>query len=85
VVWVGGALISVDQTEIQVQEEVGSRVTVALLGANATTFYRAAGGAWASVPMPAAGTGQPACVEALFARPSLLALRVFLGASCGPS
>jgi hypothetical protein len=84
-VWVGGALISIDQTEIQVQEGVGSRVTVELLGANATTFYRPSGGAWASVPRPAVSTGQPACVEALLAKPALLALRVFLGASCGPS
>jgi len=85
VVWVGGTLASIDQGELQIDEALGSRATIELLGANATAFYEASGGTWTTVARRSVSTDGLACVEALLARPRLLALRVFLGTDCGPS
>jgi hypothetical protein len=71
---------------ITIRETTGPTVTLTRLAEGATSFFRASGGAWhrlaAQAQVPAGG---PACVETLMDGQNLLALRVFLGAGCGPA
>jgi hypothetical protein len=86
VVWIGGTLVEVAADSITVRESFGSVVELQRLGRGATTFFEISGGAWAEVPDgTSVEAGQAACVETLLNGPTLLALRVFLGASCGPA
>jgi hypothetical protein len=86
VIWIGGTLTEVTGDRIEVREDFGSVVTLQRLGRGATGFFRVAGGAWGRLP---AGEqippGEQACVETLMDGSTLLALRVFLGANCGPA
>ena len=71
--------------EIVIVDSGGSRVILQRLARGATTFLRATGGRWEEVD----GAGeipprQTACIQTLMSRGNLLALRVFLGATCGP-
>lgn len=85
-VWIAGTLSAVGPQRIEVREGSGPTVTVQRLAEGATGFFEVRGGAWALLPRAAAvPPGGAACVEALMAGPALLALRVFLGAGCGPS
>lgn len=71
---------------LELKEAVGSVVTVHRLGGNATSFFRVADGAWQRVdPGSEVLIGTRACVETLMDGQTLLALRVFLGADCGPA
>jgi hypothetical protein len=71
---------------LEVKETFGSVVTVRRLGGNATTFFRASGATWQRAnPSTDARAGTKACVETLLDGRTLLALRVFLGADCGPA
>jgi hypothetical protein len=86
VVWIGGTLVEVARDSITVRETFGSVVTLQRLGRGATTFYEVVGGGWAEVSdVGSVQAGQLACVETLLNGPTLLALRVFLGSSCGPA
>jgi hypothetical protein len=85
VVWVGGTLIAIDEGQLRVDEALGARATIELLGAEATSFYRVSDGTWTTVPRRSVSPEQLVCIEALLARPRLLGLRVFLGTDCGPS
>ena len=71
---------------VEVREPSGRSVAMQRLAQGATAFFQISGSAWAQLataaPVP---TGQPACVETLMDGSNLLALRVFLGADCGPS
>ena len=71
---------------LELKEPFGSVVTLRLLGGNASAFFHVAGGAWQPADRKADATvGTTACVETLMNGRTLLALRVFLGADCGPS
>jgi hypothetical protein len=86
VVWIGGTLVEVAPDSITVREAFGSVVRLQRLGQGATTFFEVSGTDWAEVPDGASiEAGRAACVETLLNGPTLLALRVFLGASCGPA
>jgi hypothetical protein len=86
VVWIGGTLTEVDRDRVVVQEAFGAVVTLQQLGRGATAFFEVAGDAWARVSSPTSvEPGGPVCVETLLDGETLLALRVFLGASCGPA
>jgi hypothetical protein len=86
VVYIGGLLTDVAADRIEVQEPSGRVVAIQRLSQGATVFFRVAGSAWARLPTSApVPTGQPTCVETLMDGSNLLALRVFLGADCGPS
>jgi hypothetical protein len=85
VAWVSGTLTAADNAGLLVTEPSGPEVQVRLLGSGATTFFVAADGSWTPVDASAVATGEPACVEALLTAGAMLALRVFLGAECGPS
>lgn len=84
--WVGGTVDDVSADGITIREAAGPTVTMTRLAEGATSFFRAAGGAWHRLAAQAqVPTGGPACVETLMDGQNLLALRVFLGAECGPS
>ena len=60
--------------------------TLKRLGQGATVVFRASGGAWVRIdPDTGLDQGEQACMETLLSGHNLLALRVFLGADCGPT
>ena len=86
IIWVGGTLSKVAADGLQVTEALGSVVTLRRLARGATVFYRISGAAWRRLtPVAKVSAGQLACVETLLDGAHLLALRVFLGADCGPA
>jgi len=86
VIWLGGTLDDVTSERVVMLEDSGSKVSLNRLAGAATSFYRVSGGAWTllATQAPVAG-GQRACIEALLDGTVLFALRVFLGAGCGPA
>jgi hypothetical protein len=85
-VWIGGSLTGVSEASIRLRETRGSVLMLHRLARGATGFFEVAGGAWQRLPDGTPiETGQSACVETLMDKANLLALRVFLGASCGPT
>ena len=85
-VWIGGSLTAVTDASIRMREERGSVLVLHRLARGATGFFEVARGAWQRLPDGTPiDTVQPACVETLMDGANLLALRVFLGASCGPT
>jgi len=86
IVWIGGKLTELKPDRLELKEPFGSVVTVRLLGRYASAFFRVSGGAWKPAnPRAYATAGTKACIETLMNGGTLLALRVFLGADCGPS
>ncbi len=86
IIWVGGTLTDLTENRIVVQEALGASVTLKRLGKGATAFYRANLVGWGRLPADARiGTREQVCVEAALDGRNLLALRVFLGATCGPA
>lgn len=86
VAWIGGTLVAVGTSTLRIEEPSGAGVVLRRLGAGATGFYRVAAGTWQPVDPPSGpDLDEPACAETLMTGTALLALRVFLGASCGPS
>jgi hypothetical protein len=66
-------------------EGSGSLVVLQRLGMGTTAFFEVAEGRWVKLDDAAAvEEGQRVCVETLMDGSSLLALRVFLEAGCGP-
>ena len=85
-IWVGGTLSTVATDRLQITEPFGSVVTLKRLGRGATAFFRVSGGEWQRLAESSSiGTGAPVCAETLLDGTNLLALRVFLGAGCGPA
>jgi len=85
VIWLGGVLATVRADHLELREGSGSLVRLQRLAGQATSFYRVAGSSWQrqadEAPVPA---GIDACVETLLDGTTFVALRVFLGAGCGP-
>jgi hypothetical protein len=85
VIWLGGILRDVTVDHLLLQEDSGSVATLQRLAEGATGFYRVAGSSWAKLaPSAQIPAGQRACIETLMDGTNLLAIRVFLGAGCGP-
>lgn len=86
VVWVGGVLARITDRQLVIEEALGSEIALVRLGQNATAFLEPVDGAWERVD-PETGIRRRAqvCVETLLDGHNLLALRVFLGADCGPT
>jgi len=85
VVWLGGTIRAVEPARIRLREDDGSEASLQRLAGSATAFFRVAAGAWQRVdPSTGPGAEGPACVEALMDGTNLVAIRVFLGAGCGP-
>jgi hypothetical protein len=88
VVWLDGTLTEVTDAQLSVQEGRGPSIPVERFAAGATRFLRLAGDRWLELTEAETGAlqaGQQACVEALLDGRTFLALRVFLGADCGPA
>jgi hypothetical protein len=91
VVWIGGILEVVEQGQLAVREGSqgqGPRIRLERLAQGATDFYRLETGGWRELSPDEADliqVGDRVCVEALLDGRTFLALRVFLGSSCGPS
>jgi hypothetical protein len=83
---VGGTLSTVADDRVEIQEESGATVVVQRLGAGATAFLHVSGRTWRPLgSRMKPPVGGPACVQTVMAGSNLLALRVFLGADCGPA
>ena len=81
----GGTLTDVAPDHLKLKNGSGSVLTLQRLAEGATVFFRASGGVWRRLdPLAQIGRGQSACVDTVMAGSNLLALRVFLGAACGP-
>jgi len=91
VVWIAGTLEVVEPGHLAIREgsqSEGPRIRLERLAEGATDFYRLDGEAWRELPAEEVDlleVGERACVETLLDGQTFLALRVFLGASCGPS
>jgi hypothetical protein len=87
-VWLDGTLSEVGPGSLALRDGPGTVVDLERAAAGATRFFRLDGDAWAPLSeedADATAAGQEACVEALLDDRTLLALRVFLGAGCGPA
>ena len=84
-VWIGGQVTAITQRTVEMEEASGAVVLLQRLGAGATGFFRASRGEWGAVEPGAGARGEPACAEVLMDGITLLALRVFLGSTCGPT
>ncbi|HEX2026227.1 MAG TPA: hypothetical protein VHH92_07510 [Actinomycetota bacterium] len=87
-VWLDGTLAEVGPGSLALRDGASAAVDLERAAAGATRFFRLDGDAWAPLSeedADATAAGQRACVEALLDGRTLLALRVFLGAGCGPA
>jgi hypothetical protein len=87
-VWLDGTMERIDDSFLTIREGEGPQVALERAAAGGTRFFRLDGDRWAVLSEEDAAVvdaGQPACVEALLDGRNLLALRVFLGADCGPA
>lgn len=87
VVWVDGTLDAASSEELVVQEGDGPRIDIERFAAGATSFFERRGTGWTELVESEAASlpvGDEVCVEALLDEGRFLALRVFLGADCGP-
>jgi hypothetical protein len=87
-VWLEGTMEEVSEGSLSVREGQGAVVELERAVAGATRVFRLEDQEWAMLTdQEAAGVeaGQQVCVEALLDGGTLLALRVFLEAECGPA
>lgn len=87
VVWLSGRVAQTAPDRLTVVEPEGARIELVTLGSGATRVYVRDGGRWveaAEGSVASAPAGTPVCVEALLDGPHYVAIRAFLGASCGP-
>ena len=85
VVWLGGTIVEARADRIRLQQGDGSIAALQRLPGSATKVFEIAGDAWAPVaPGARVDGGKPACIETLMDGTNLVAIRVFLGAGCGP-
>jgi hypothetical protein len=85
VVWLGGTVQEVTADQMRLVQGDGAIVALQRLAEGATGFYRVVGDAWQKLGAQTdVGAGQAACIETLMDGTNLVAIRVFLGAACGP-
>jgi len=89
IVWVSGQSAAVSMTRLTIVESAGSKAVVHRLAEGATKFFVRDADTDRFVSMPEADAllvevGTPMCVESLLDERRMLALRVFVGAACGP-
>lgn len=86
-VWLDGTLEEVTDGSLAIREGQGPMVELERAAAGATRVFRLEGERWTPLSDQEASAleaGRQVCVEALLDGPTLLALRVFLEAGCGP-
>ncbi len=87
VVWVSGQTATVTSHRVNVVEQPGTRLSIRRLAEGATKFFRQDSGQWVLMSaddVQLIDVGSPVCVESLLDRNHYLAIRVFVGAACGP-
>jgi hypothetical protein len=87
VLWIAGTIREVATDRITIQEGAGPTLELTRFAGGATRFHRMGPGGWRRIPPETAeaGAGEDACVEALLDEGELLAIRVFLEATCSPA
>jgi hypothetical protein len=81
--WLSGTLLDATTGSFQLEQGDGAMVTLQRVGA--TKLFRVSGSSWEQLAAEAGvRTGEAACIETLLDGSNLVALRVFLGAGCGP-
>jgi hypothetical protein len=88
VVWLEGVVEELEPTSLTLREGQGPRIRIRRFEEGATHFLRLGAGGWRELSEPEVdglGPGDQACVEALLDGRTLFALRIFLGARCGPA
>lgn len=87
VLWVSGTIREIDRDAITIQEGAGPTLDLTRFAGGATRFHRLGRAGWLRIPPSeaAAATGEDACIEALMDEGELLAIRVFLQATCSPA
>lgn len=87
VLWVSGTIQEIDRDAITIQEGAGPTLDLTRFAGGATRFHRLGPGGWLRIPPSEAdaSAGQDACIEALMDEGELLAIRVFLEATCSPA
>lgn len=88
VVWLSAQAHEVGADHLIVVERDGPQVRLARLAGDATRFFESREGAWRRMADPDVElieVGTPLCVESLLDGTTWLALRVFVGAACGPT
>ena len=87
VVWITGRLRAIGQETVTVVEAAGARVVMRRLAEGATRFLGRSGSSWAPLGQDSVSAlpgGTPVCAQTLRDRGIYLAIRVFVGAECGP-
>jgi len=88
-VWLDGTLEELGESQLGLRAGEGDLVRLQRLAEGATAFLRPEAEGWVELLPSEVDLLEPgvnrACVEALLDGRTLLALRVFLGAECGPS
>ena len=88
VVWLEGVIEEVDSSGLSLREGEGPTIEIRRFQEGATDFLRLVNGAWREVPdaeVEGVAAGGQACVETLLDGRTFFALRIFLGARCGPA
>lgn len=88
VVWLSGRIREVAEDRITIQEGAGPTLDLTRFAGGATSFHRLDVDGWVRLPRvqaDAAAVGLDACIEALLDQGEMLAIRVFLEATCSPA
>jgi hypothetical protein len=88
VVWMEGVIQGVDGSGLALREGQGPTVDIRRFEEGATHFLQLSDGVWRELTAAEVGSiqaGQSVCVETLLDRRTFFALRVFVGARCGPA
>lgn len=88
VVWLEGVIEELDSSTLALREGQGPTVEIRRFEEGATDFLRLVDGRWREVPeaeVDGVAAGGQACVETLLDGRTFFALRIFLGARCGPA
>ena len=85
VTWLSGTIQEATTGSFRLQQGDGAVVSVKRLGQGATKLFGVSGLSWERLPAKTTvRSGETVCIETLLDGPNLVALRVFLGAGCGP-
>lgn len=88
IVWLEGLIEELETAEMTLREGEGPTITIRRFEEGATDFLRLTGGRWRQLrtsEVDGLPPGQQACVETLLDGRTFFALRVFVGARCGPA
>jgi hypothetical protein len=88
VVWLEGVVEELEPTSLMLREGQGPRIRIRRFEEGATDFLQLEAGTWRELAEPEVdglSPGDQACIETLLDGRTFFALRVFVGARCGPA